>query len=68
MSDRKMNPPIKGHELIAEGRNYIWFDGKVIGGCRCGAKPPECGSLPINEVKRWHREHKAELRAAQANG
>lgn len=58
---RAMNPPIRGHELIAEGRNWT-ESGVVIGGCRCGAQPDGCGHLAINAVKRWHREHKAELR------
>jgi hypothetical protein len=62
-SERNANPPIKGHELISEG-HIRGFDGRVIGGCRCGVYPGAWRGMSVNDVKRWHREHKAELRAA----
>lgn len=62
---RQVNPPITGHELIHEGRNWIMPNGRPAGGCRCGAQPEGCGYLGVNAVKRWHREHKAELRGEQ---
>jgi hypothetical protein len=55
---KKQNPPIPGHEMLHEGHmpyglNY---------GCRCGAKPENAAVLSINQMKAWHRGHKAELR------
>lgn len=65
----KSNPPIRGHELIREGgvRRVRLLDGteKTVGGCRCGALPPGFDmSVAPNAVKRWHRQHKEEIRAA----
>jgi hypothetical protein len=63
VTERKMNPPIPGHELLFEGHtNYVWSSGTHLGGCRCGALPPEFPNLSVNAMKRWHREHKAALR------
>lgn len=63
------NPPIKGHELIGEGNiRRQWtrlaadHDG-WSGGCRCGARPDDFPHVSIYAMKRWHREHKAQLRA-----
>ena len=61
---RQTNPPIKGHELIAEGHRTAAYDrleNRVWAwGCRCGARPdPYYG---VNATKRWHRAHKAEIR------
>jgi len=65
----KPNPPIRGHTLIAEGR--VWqclnrttemYDGRWLGGCECGAKPPGFPHISISSIKRWHRQHKADLR------
>lgn len=57
------NPPIRGHELKAEGHVWrTWVDDLMGGGCRCGAKPPEFPNVSIGAMKRWHREHKAEVR------
>ena len=68
----KPNPPIKGHELLQEGHvfplhgNGTGLDGwKIVGhsgGCRCGAKPPEFPNVSTVQMKKWHREHKEELR------
>lgn len=63
------NPPIRGHKLLAEGRSFREYDhfGELIddyaGGCECGAIPLDWPNVSINETKRWHREHKAALRA-----
>jgi len=57
---RVPNPPIKGHELLWEGRRPAG----LAWGCRCGAKPEDPGGAGSAAVRRWHREHKAELRAA----
>lgn len=68
------NPPIKGHELLMEGhtRRRHTISGYMdtgdptkdySGGCYCGAKP-EGFPLSIGAMKRWHRQHKADLRAA----
>lgn len=65
----KPNPPIKGHKLLHEGhrqRRYNptteMYDGWSYG-CECGAKPDE-PERSANDLKRWHRQHKAELRVA----
>lgn len=64
----KPNPPIKGHKLLHEGHSVRLVDpvtDMYAGwsfGCECGAKPDP--TLSINERKRWHRRHKAELREA----
>jgi hypothetical protein len=66
----KPNPPIPGHELLHEGRVRILglreSDGRLryVGGCRCGATPPDWPSVSAGAVRRWHRQHKADLRAA----
>lgn len=62
-----MNPPIPGHALIGEGLTWPQYDheGEVVGiagGCRCGEKPEGFPNLSIYAMKRWHRQHKAELR------
>lgn len=65
----KPNPPVKGHRLLHEGHSVRrinpvtdMYDGWSEG-CECGAKPdPPANS--INEMKRWHRQHKEELRDA----
>ena len=62
------NPPIKGHTLLSEGRIGAPFwnpDGKVYGGCRCGLAPLDWAEMSARGVQRWHRAHKAELRAAE---
>jgi len=65
----KSNPPIRGHELISEGKMQLkrvpGYPERPLGGCRCGAKPATYsnGRLPSQaEVKRWHRAHKEALR------
>jgi hypothetical protein len=59
----KPNPPIKGHELIAEGNvGRRWMPGSETGGCRCGARPAEFPDVSQYAMRRWHRQHKAELR------
>lgn len=64
--ERTMNLPIPGHELIAEGHTRTWVgrDGatRYSGGCRCGEKPEGFPDASIYATKRWHRQHKAELR------
>lgn len=73
---KKQNPPIKGHELLSEGRQWTSIDiatddyrvdenGAIVyhGGCRCGAQPDGWPSVSLSAVKRWHREHKADLRS-----
>lgn len=62
---RKTNPPIRGHELISEGAHWRRWDGVAVGGCRCGAQPDRLLDISNNEVKRWHRQHKAEIRAQE---
>jgi hypothetical protein len=65
------NPPIPGHELLHEGG---WFRRSTngfyrpadeaeswSGGCRCGEKP-EGAPLSNYATRRWHRQHKADLR------
>jgi len=67
------NPPIKGHKLLHEGR-YVRrinpvtdeYDGWE-GGCECGAEPEGHDTDPINAVKRWHRQHKAQIRGEVAS-
>jgi hypothetical protein len=68
----KPNPPIKGHALLYEGHAFRHFDpvtedydGTWNEGCECGERPtPRLNS--IGAMKRWHRQHKAELREAQS--
>jgi len=70
------NPPIRGHELKFEGHRHSWIDRltddyardengaiRYDGGCRCGATPDGWPDITAQKVKRWHREHKAEIRA-----
>lgn len=63
-----MNPPIEGHELINEGAVYYranrYGEFRYFGGCRCGEQPGGIGSMSKNAMKHWHRQHKADLRAA----
>jgi hypothetical protein len=58
--------PIKGHELLFEGRlmnSYLPGNGVGKGRCRCGALSPD---LPTTAArKRWHREHKQAILDAQ---
>lgn len=61
------NPPIKGHKLLHEGHSVKCLNPVTENydrweeGCECGEKPvPPANS--INEMKRWHREHKHQLR------
>ena len=64
----KPNPPIPGHELLDEGQAYRTYgpDENYNGwrvGCRCGQRPPDwTPDMSLSAVKRWHREHKAQLR------
>ena len=37
------------------------------GGCECGAEPEGHDTDPINAVKRWHRQHKAQIRGEVAS-
>jgi hypothetical protein len=65
---RNMNPPIPGHELLFEGHRHLEvkheeYTGRYLGGCRCGAQPEGWPVVSIYETKKWHRAHKAELRA-----
>jgi hypothetical protein len=59
----RANPPIPGHELLQEGHNPTTHRYVVRGGCRCGATPPGYPNVSASATKRWHRQHKAELRA-----
>lgn len=70
------NPPIPGHHLLHEGAVYKRFKSddwgwsrdepfEVVGGCACGAKPPEFPNISMRKMKAWHRQHKAELRGQQ---
>lgn len=65
----RSNPPIPGHELLMEGMTFpgphsptAWA-GTFNGGCRCGAKPDGFPHVSANAMKKWHRQHKAEVRA-----
>lgn len=60
---KQSNPPIKGHELLHEGRTQLYGARGTSCGCRCGERPDGWETLSVNDMKRWHREHKAELRA-----
>lgn len=71
MTERQMNPPIPGHELIDEGMIYPGWDPQPphgllfhSGGCRCGAKPPGFPNVSKNKMKAWHRLHKEAIRSA----
>lgn len=60
------NPPIKGHKLLFAGKAIAQWSGSAntpeyLGGCECGARPPDWPFMSERAVKRWHREHKAEL-------
>lgn len=70
------NPPISGHHLLNEGSVHKnWqtarafslgdVDYEWVGGCACGAKPPEFPNLSKRAMQRWHRQHKAALRGQQ---
>ena len=57
---------LKGHGLFAEGRvlaGYGWGSGPGRGKCSCGALSETLPSTAARQ--RWHKEHKAEVRAAQ---
>ena len=57
------NPPIRGHALLFEGGQWrTWTSSQARGGCECGAKPDGFPNVGVNEMKRWHRQHKVELR------
>jgi len=70
------NPPIPGHHLLNEGHVFRvehedrFYDRgmfeaqppKYSGGCQCGARPEEFPNVSTNQMKAWHRQHKAELR------
>lgn len=69
----KPNAPIPGHHLLHEGgvfKKHLPWNGSLYqdnepvltGGCECGAKPPSFPDVSMNAMKRWHRQHKAELR------
>jgi len=68
----KPNAPIPGHHLLHEGAIYKSRDPDVgpwstdeeryVGGCACGAKPTDFPDISIRAMKRWHRQHRAELR------
>ena len=66
---RQPNPPIPGHALLFEGLTLpilSSYTGLIVahkGGCQCGAQPEGFPNLSTNAVKRWHRQHKADLRA-----
>lgn len=65
-----MNPPIRGHKLLHEGDLRETYNEREdynpielwSGGCQCGAKPDGWPHVGTNAMKRWHRQHKAELR------
>lgn len=64
---------VKGHTLLGEGQGYdsngkrTWTyhpERHVHGQCSCGALSPP---LPSNGArKRWHAEHKQQIREATA--
>jgi hypothetical protein len=59
-------PPVKGHGLQREGRAFDAdrrHTGKPegYGLCACDALSPLCTTTAARQ--RWHREHKAEIRA-----
>lgn len=62
---------VKGHTLLFEGqplgrRNLgHGCGGTGIGGCSCGAQSPELTSGA--ERKRWHREHKENVKTESTN-
>lgn len=63
---RKGKTLLRGHTLISEGRAYRHgIQVRVgVGRCSCGAVSPE---LTGNSArKRWHADHKADVRAAAA--
>jgi hypothetical protein len=62
----KPNPPIKGHRLLYEGAIRRTVSGGHSGGCRCGAKPDGFPDVSAYAMKRWHRLHKEDFRAAMA--
>ena len=57
---------LKGHTLWAEGdavgRHYSW-SGLGCGSCSCGARSPELPSRAAR--RRWHAQHKDEIRKSQ---
>jgi hypothetical protein len=67
------NPPIPGHHLLNEGHIFPLREGpgefghyEVVGydgGCECGARPEKFPDMTGRQMKVWHREHKANLRA-----
>lgn len=63
-----MNTRLAGHGLIAEGWPYIGTEvrkshrsGHGMGKCECGTMSPMLPSTAAR--KRWHRDHKQEIRA-----
>jgi hypothetical protein len=60
---------LKGHTLILEGAamgmGISPSTGSGVGGCSCGARSPELPSRAAR--KRWHKDHKAEVRARLAS-
>ena len=67
---KRSNPPIAGHTLLHEGHTGFTYRQDSVGmyakvpwgGCSCGARPAGFPDISINGMKRWHRQHKAELR------
>jgi hypothetical protein len=56
---------LAGHTLPNEGRVFGYQLGCMVGSarCSCGEESP---SLPsANARKKWHREHKDKIRAAE---
>jgi len=69
MSSR--SAPIKGHKLLHYGAEWRRLVAKIgpltiyetIGGCECGAMPPNRPVGSKAAMRRWHRQHKDEIRA-----
>ena len=64
----KSNPPIKGHALCWGAYDERGRFHSVLR-CECGAHPddPNWFFLSDNAIRRWHRQHKDEIRAKQAD-
>lgn len=63
---------LKGHGLLFEGKAYqengspfSWSEKVGCGKCSCGALSPVLPSK--RKRQQWHRQHKDEVRAAQAS-
>ena len=61
---------LAGHGLFNEGRYWTGFryvsGGMATGVCECGAKSKPLPSA--NARKKWHRDHKNDIRSAPEGG